>query len=98
MEVLPEIWFGSLERPAESPLLQWFPIVTAPQVGIDMMFAATVGTRARPRGGGLHRGMEAVTAPQNWTGEDAGRLATELETEAAWHSGSWSTRRTATFL
>jgi len=43
VEVLPEIWFGSLERPAESPLLQWFPIVTAPQVGIDMMFAATVG-------------------------------------------------------
>ena len=56
-----------------------------------MMFAAAV-----PPGHGHDYAVAdyieawtAVTAPQNWTGEDAGRLATELETEAARHSGSW---------
>jgi len=74
-----------------SPFLQWFPIVTALQVGIDMMLAAAV-----PSGHGHDyaaadyiEAWTAVTAPQNWTDEDAARLATELETEAAMHSGSW---------
>jgi hypothetical protein len=31
----------------------------------------------------------AVTAPDNWTDEDSKRLAPEIETEAARHSGSW---------
>jgi uncharacterized membrane protein len=74
-----------------SPLLQWFPIVTALQVGVDMIFAAAV-----PPGHGHYyaasdhiEAWAAVTAPENWTDEDADRLATELETEAAMHSGSW---------
>jgi uncharacterized membrane protein len=74
-----------------SPLLQWFPIVTALQVGTDMMLAAAV-----PPGRGHYYAVAdyieawtAVTAPQNWTGDEAGRLATELETKAARHSGSW---------
>lgn len=74
-----------------SPLLQWFPIVTALQVATDMMLAAAV-----PPGHGHNYAVVdyveawmAVTAPENWTSEDAGRLATELEAEAAKHSGSW---------
>jgi uncharacterized membrane protein len=74
-----------------SPLLQWFPIVTALQVGIDMMFAAAV-----PPGHGHDYAAEdyieawrAVTAPENWTDEDSKRLAPEIETEAARQSGSW---------
>jgi uncharacterized membrane protein len=74
-----------------SPLLQWLPIVTALQVGIDLMFAAAV-----PPGHGHNYAVAdyieawtAVTAPQNWTGENASRLATELEAEAGKHSGSW---------
>src|SRR6516165_1284903 len=70
-----------------SPLLQWFPIITALQVGIDMMFAAAV-----PPGHGHDYAVvdyieawTAVTVPQDWTGEDAGRLATELEAKAARH-------------
>ena len=65
-----------------SPLLQWFPIVTALQVGVDMLFAADV-----PPGHGHDYAVAdyieawtAVTGPQNWTDEDAGRLATEIET------------------
>ena len=84
-------WMFSPRGEDGSPLLQWFPIVTALQVGIDMMFAAAV-----PPGHGHDYAVAdyieawtAVTAPQNWTGEDAGRLATELETEAARHSESW---------
>jgi hypothetical protein len=30
----------------------------------------------------------AVTAPRNWTDEDARRLAAEMETDAAVHSGT----------
>jgi uncharacterized membrane protein len=74
-----------------SPLLQWFPIVTALQVGVDMLFAADV-----PPGHGHDYAVAdyieawtAVTGPQNWTDEDAGRLATEIETESGIHSGSW---------
>jgi uncharacterized membrane protein len=74
-----------------SPLLRWFPIITALQVGIDMMYTAAV-----PPGHGHNHavadyieGWTAVTAPQNWTDEDASRLATEIETEAARHIGSW---------
>lgn len=74
-----------------SPLLQWFPIVTALQVGTDMMLAAAV-----PPGHGHDYAVSdyieawtAVTAPKNWTGKDADRLATEIETESAMRSGSW---------
>jgi uncharacterized membrane protein len=74
-----------------SPLLQWFPIVTALQVGIDMMLAAEV-----PPGHGHDYAVEdymeawrAVTAPENWTEEDAKRLAPMIEAEAQKHSGSW---------
>lgn len=44
-----------------SPLLQWFPIVTALQVGIDMMFAGAVppGHGHYYAVGGLYRGMES---------------------------------------
>jgi uncharacterized membrane protein len=84
-------WMVSPRGEDVSPLLQWFPIVTALQVGIDMMFAAAV-----PPGHGHDYAVAdyieawtAVTAPQNWTDEDAGRLAIALETEAARHSGSW---------
>ena len=35
-------WMVSPRGEDVSPLLQWFPIVTALQVGIDMMFAAAV--------------------------------------------------------
>jgi len=74
-----------------SPLLQWFPIITALQVGIDMMFAAAV-----PPGHGHDyaaadyiEAWMAVTIPQKWTDEDAERLATRLETNAAKRGGSW---------
>jgi uncharacterized membrane protein len=74
-----------------SPLLQWFPIISALQVGIDMMFTAAV-----PPGHGHNYAVAdyieawtAVTAPRNWTDKDAGRVATKIETEAATHSGSW---------
>jgi len=74
-----------------SPLLQWFPIITALQVGIDMLFTAAV-----PPGYGHNYAVtdyidawSAVTAPSNWTDEDAKRLAPEITTEEARHSGSW---------
>jgi uncharacterized membrane protein len=74
-----------------SSLLQWFPIVTALQVGIDMMFAAEV-----PPGHGhdyavadYMEAWRAVTAPEIWSDEDAKRLAAKIETEAAKQSGSW---------
>jgi uncharacterized membrane protein len=74
-----------------SPLLQWFPIITALQVGIDMMFTAAV-----PPGHGHNyavadyiEGWKAITAPQNWADGDGSRLATAIETKAAKHSGSW---------
>jgi len=74
-----------------SPLLQWFPIVTALQVGIDMMLAAAV-----PPGHGHNYAVAdyiaawtAVTAPHDWNDEDAEQLAMQLDTEAAMHSGSW---------
>ena len=74
-----------------SPLLQWFPIVTALQVGIDMMFAAAVppGHGHEYAVGDYIEAWRAVTAPDNWTDEDSKRLAPEIETEAARHSGSW---------
>jgi uncharacterized membrane protein len=84
-------WMVSPRGEDVSPLLQWFPIITALQVGTDMIFAAAV-----PPGHGHNYAVAdyieawtAVTAPQNWTDEDARRLAAELETEAARHSGSW---------
>lgn len=68
-----------------SPLLRWFPIVTALQVGIDMMFAAAV-----PPGFGhdyaaadYMEAWTAVTAPRNWSDDDARRLAEEMKTEGA---------------
>jgi uncharacterized membrane protein len=74
-----------------SPLLQWFPIVTALQVGIDMMFAADV-----PPGHGHDiaaadyiEAWTAVSTPEDWTAEDASRLATKLQAETAKHSSSW---------
>jgi len=74
-----------------SPLLQWFPIVTALQVGIDMMFAMDVppGHGHDYAVGDYIEAWKAVTAPRNWTDEDSKRLAPEIETEAARHSGSW---------
>ncbi|XSG80899.1 MAG: alpha/beta hydrolase [Methyloligella sp. ZOD6] len=84
-------WMASPRGEDVSPLLQWFPIVTALQVGIDMMFAAEV-----PPGHGHDiapadyiEAWTAVSAPEDWTGEDASRLATKLATEAAKHSSSW---------
>lgn len=74
-----------------SPLLRWYPIITALQVGIDMMLSAEV-----PPGHGHDYAVadyisawSAVTAPEDWTDEDAKRLATVIETDAARHSGSW---------
>lgn len=74
-----------------SPLLQWFAIVTALQVGIDVMLAAEV-----PPGHGHDYAVadyveawRAVATPQTWTDKDSKRLATEIETEAAKHSDSW---------
>ena len=74
-----------------SPLLQWFPIVTALQVGIDMMFAMDVppGHGHDYAVGDYIEAWKAVTAPRNWTDEDSKRLAPKIETEAARHSGSW---------
>jgi uncharacterized membrane protein len=74
-----------------SPLLQWFPIVTALQVGIDMMFAAGVppGHGHDYAVGDYIEAWRAVIAPENWTDEDSKRLVPEIETEAARHSGSW---------
>jgi uncharacterized membrane protein len=84
-------WMSSPRADDVSPLLQWFPIVTALQVGIDMMFAAVV-----PPGRGHNYAVadyieawSAVTAPPNWDDADAGRLGAEIETEAAKHSDSW---------
>lgn len=84
-------WLVSPRGGDVSPLLQWFPIVTALQVGTDMLFAAEV-----PPGHGHDYAVadyieawRAVTAPETWTDEDSERLSTEIETEAAKHSGSW---------
>ena len=74
-----------------SPLLRWFPIITALQVGVDMMFGAAV-----PPGRGHNYAVEdyieawsAVTAPPNWANADAGELADEIAAKAAMHSSSW---------
>jgi uncharacterized membrane protein len=74
-----------------SPLLRWVPIITALQVGIDMMFAAAV-----PPGYGHDYAVtdyieawRAVATSENWTDEDASRLATKIETKSARHGGSW---------
>jgi uncharacterized membrane protein len=74
-----------------SPLLRWVPIITALQVGIDMMFAAAV-----PPGHGHDYAVtdyieawRAVATSENWTDEDASRLATKIETKSARHGGSW---------
>jgi len=74
-----------------SPLLRWYPIITALQVGIDMMLSAEV-----PPGHGHDYAVadyisawNAVTAPENWTNEHAARLTDTIETEAAKHIGSW---------
>lgn len=74
-----------------SPLLRWYPIITALQVGIDMMLSAEVppGHGHDYAVGDYISAWNAVTAPENWTDEDARRLATTIETEAAKHSGSW---------
>ena len=84
-------WMAPPRGEDVSPLLQWFPIISALQVGIDMMFTAAV-----PPGHGHNYAVAdyieawtAVTAPRNWADEDAGRLPTKIETEAAMHSGSW---------
>ncbi len=84
-------WMASPRGEDVSPLLQWFPIVTALQVGIDMMFAADV-----PPGHGHDiaaadyiEAWTAVSAPEDWTADDAGRLATRLQAETAKHSSSW---------
>lgn len=68
-----------------SPLLQWFPIITALQVGIDMMFAAGVP----PKHGHNYAAADyleawtAVTAPEQWTDEDARRLTAKMESKGA---------------
>ncbi len=74
-----------------SPLLRWYPIITALQVGIDMMLSAEV-----PPGHGHDYAVEdyisawnAVTSPDDWTDEAAQRLANIIKAEAAKHSGSW---------
>lgn len=84
-------WMGPPRADDVSPLLQWFPIVTALQVGIDMMFAAVV-----PPGRGHNYAVadyieawSAVTTPPNWADADADRLGTKIETKAAKHSDSW---------
>ena len=83
-------WMAPPRGEDVSPLLQWFPIITALQVGTDMIFAAAV-----PPGHGHNYAVAdyieawtAVTAPRNWTDEDARRLAAEMETDAAVHSGT----------
>ena len=52
-------WMVSPRGEDVSPLLQSFPIVSALQVGIDMIRrGGSARTRSRIRGGGLHRGMD----------------------------------------
>ena len=84
-------WLHAPRGEDVSPLLRWYPIITALQVGIDMMLSAEV-----PPGHGHDYAVadyisawDAVSAPENWTNEDAKRLATKIETETARHSGSW---------
>ncbi|MEG6508624.1 alpha/beta-hydrolase family protein [Methyloligella sp. 2.7D] len=84
-------WMSPPRGTDVSPLLQWFPIVTALQVGIDMIFAAEV-----PPGHGHDyaaadyiEAWKAVSAPEDWTEEDATRLATELQKRAEKNSSSW---------
>ncbi|WP_045363508.1 alpha/beta hydrolase [Methyloceanibacter caenitepidi] len=87
----PPEWLTPPRGEDVSPLLRWYPIITALQVGIDMMLSAEV-----PPGHGHDYAVadyisawNAVSAPANWTDEDAKRLATKIETETAKHSGSW---------
>lgn len=84
-------WMSAPRADDVSPLLQWFPIITALQVGIDMMFAAAV-----PPGRGHNYAIEdyieawsEVTAPPNWSDADAGKLADQIAAQAAMHSSSW---------
>ncbi|ODA67124.1 hypothetical protein A7A08_01870 [Methyloligella halotolerans] len=84
-------WMAAPRGEDVSPLLQWFPIVTALQVGIDMMFAAEV-----PPGHGHDiapadyiEAWTAVSTPKDWTAGDASRLAEKLQTETASSSSSW---------
>ena len=84
-------WMSDPRGDDVSPLLRWFPIITALQVGIDMMFAAAV-----PPGHGHNYAVEdyieawsAVTAPPDWNNADAGKLADEIAAKAAMHSSSW---------
>lgn len=78
-------WMAPPRGAGVSPLLQWFPIITALQVGIDMLFAAAV-----PPGKGHHyaaadytEAWTAVTAPRDWSDEDSRRLGAEMESGAA---------------
>lgn len=84
-------WMSAPRADDVSPLLRWFPIITALQVGVDMMFAAAV-----PPGRGHNYAVEdyieawsAVTTPPNWADADAGKLADEIAAKAAMHSSSW---------
>ncbi|MGE5260781.1 MAG: alpha/beta hydrolase [Actinomycetota bacterium] len=78
-------WMAPPRGEDVSPLLQWFPIVTALQVGVDMMFAAGV-----PPGHGhdyaaadYMEAWTAVTAPEHWTDGDARRLTAKMKSDGA---------------
>ncbi|MGD9400029.1 MAG: alpha/beta-hydrolase family protein [Methyloceanibacter sp.] len=84
-------WMSDPRGGDVSPLLRWFPIITALQVGVDMMFAAAV-----PPGHGHNYAVEdyieawsEVTAPPNWDSADSKRLADKIEAKAAILSTSW---------
>ena len=62
--------------PDVSPALNWYPLVTFLQLGLDMAIGLAV-----PRGHGHDYAPEhyidawvAVTAPENWTAADIDRL------------------------
>jgi uncharacterized membrane protein len=84
-------WMSAPRAEDVSPLLRWFPIITALQVGVDMMFAAAV-----PPGYGHNyaakdyiEAWSEVTAPPNWESAASGRLAEKIEAKAAILSTSW---------
>jgi uncharacterized membrane protein len=78
-------WMAPPRGEDVSPLLQWFPIVTALQVGVDMMFAAGVppGHGHDYAAGDYMEAWTAVTAPEHWTDGDARRLTAKMKSEGA---------------
>jgi uncharacterized membrane protein len=69
-------WMAAPRGPDVSPALRWYPVVTALQIGIDVLLATEV-----PRGFGHNYAASnyidawlAVTEPQGWTADALTRL------------------------